>query len=51
MPSSQLGRDLVQSPLYSHTSVRLEEEMSQVESQMVFCQGANREHHVQEEEG
>ena len=44
------GKDLEQSLLYSHTFARLEEVVDQGEDQEVFCQGANVEHHVQEEE-
>lgn len=44
------GEDLEQSPLYGHTFARLEEVVDQGEDQEVFCQGANVEHHVQEEE-
>lgn len=44
------GEDLEQSPLYGHTSAGLEEEVGQVEGRVVFCQGANVEHHVRVEE-
>lgn len=43
--------DLEQSPLSGYTSAELEEEEGQVEGQVVFCQGANVEHHDQVEEG
>lgn len=44
------GEDLGQSQLYGHTFARLEEEVDQGEDQEASCQGANVEHHVQEEE-
>lgn len=44
------GEDLGQNPLYGHTFARLEEEVDQGEDQEASCQGANVEHHVQEEE-
>lgn len=44
------GEDPGQSPLYGHTFARLEEEVDQGADQEVFYQGANVEHHAQEEE-
>lgn len=44
------GEDLGQSPLCGHTFARLEVVVDQGEDQVVFCQGANVAHHVQEEE-
>lgn len=45
------GEDLEQNPLYGHTSAEPEEEVGQVEGPVVFCQGANVEHHVRGAEG
>lgn len=45
------GEDLGQSPLYGHTFVGLEGEVDREEDREASCQGANVEHHVQEEEG
>lgn len=43
--------DLEQNPLYGHTSAEPEGEVGQVEGPVVFCQGANEEHHVRGAEG
>lgn len=44
------GEDPGQSPLYGHTFARLEEGVGQGADPEAFSQGANAEHHAQEEE-